>query len=47
VSLLVHDEIVSYNTDLKQLEQAMLDAPEWAKGLPLGVDGWEGPRYRK
>ena len=46
-SMLVHDEIVSTTQPLSVLEECMLDLPEWAEGLPIAVDGWEGPRYRK
>jgi len=47
VSLLVHDEIVSTTRSLQELTDAMMDTPDWAEGLPVGVDGYEGPRYRK
>jgi DNA polymerase len=47
VNLLVHDEIVSDTVSYEDLRTAMLDAPKWAEGLPLDVDGFECPRYRK
>jgi len=48
----VHDEIVSEvkNNNKKTLAEAealMCEVPEWATGLPINADGWEGKRYRK
>lgn len=48
-----HDECVvecdeSYGTRaLELLKSAFTQAPEWAPGFPLAVDGWIGRRYRK
>lgn len=47
----VHDEIVASSRKgqyrLKDLEDEMLVLPEWAKGWPMAVKGWEGPRFKK
>ena len=48
-----HDEIMlevdeKYSSDyLEMLEDYMLFLPPWAEGLPLAVESWVGPRYRK
>jgi len=48
-----HDEtMLEVNTAqadeyLEMLEEYMLFVPEWATGLPLAVESWIGPRYRK
>jgi DNA polymerase len=51
VVLTVHDEIV---TDTPQDHGSLGDftalmerVPEWARGCPINVETWEGPRYRK
>lgn len=49
--LTVHDEIVGdvpeeYGS-LEEFLGIMEEAPEWAEGLPIEVEGWEGERYRK
>ena len=50
----VHDEIVAevYDTgmnafSLERAEKLMCRPPDWASGLPIKVEGWEGKRYRK
>ena len=45
----VHDEILTEGPDvnIKDMERVMLKAPDWAEGIPLGVDGFVGTRYRK
>jgi DNA polymerase len=44
-----HDELLAeaFDGDAAQryLRAVMLDAPEWAAGLPLGVETWHGDRY--
>jgi DNA polymerase len=53
VALHTHDEIVlecarrKAAEAQKGLEALMLEAPEWAAGLPLAVESWTGNRYRK
>lgn len=46
----VHDEAVleiDKPEELKKAEQLMATAPEWAKGLPLGADGYTCNYYKK
>jgi DNA polymerase len=46
----VHDEVVVEIESLDDYDNVMfcmLDAPEWAKGLPLAAEGWTGDRYGK
>lgn len=47
----VHDEIVveaEYGTgSLEEIETVMSEEIEWAKGLPLGADGFETEYYKK
>ena len=43
----VHDETVSEGGDPKEFKEIMETAPKWAEGLPLEVDVFESPRYRK
>lgn len=49
--LSVHDEIVCerpVNTSsLEHFLKIMAEVPEWAKGIPIKVEGWSEPRYRK
>lgn len=53
VLLHVHDEIVASAPDkdlsdhVKQIESLMLEAPEWAAGLPVGVESAVSKRYEK
>lgn len=53
VVLPVHDEAVSefpqrgISGRLPEFISTMEDVPEWAKGLPIKVEGWSEPRYRK
>jgi DNA polymerase len=51
VILTVHDEIVSEVASsfgsLGEFEQIMAAVPDWARGCPIGVEGWRGERYRK
>ncbi|MEO5346867.1 MAG: DNA polymerase [Magnetococcus sp. YQC-9] len=51
IVLHVHDEvsceIPESNGDLKAFERMVAEVPLWAKGLPIGVEGWIGKRYRK
>lgn len=48
----VHDELVSEvkinsGKNLSEAEQLMCINPDWAQGLPIDAEGWEGKRYRK
>jgi hypothetical protein len=51
IVLTVHDEIVAEVDlgfgSLKEFEREMSIVPPWAHGCPVGVDGWQGFRYRK
>ena len=51
VRLTVYDEIVCLQKigelPNEKLCAMMVDAPEWAEGLPVASDGWNGPCYRK
>lgn len=51
VLLSVHDELIAERKigerDLKDFEKIMLNTPEWAKGLPIAVEGFKSFRYRK
>ena len=51
VPVITHDEVVSeVGSDLCSLEEflaIMKTSPDWADGLPIAVDGWQGERYRK
>ena len=47
----IHDEAVAevpngFGT-LKEFEQIMSEVPEWAKDLPIAVEGYEAMRFRK
>jgi hypothetical protein len=43
----VHDEIVCVGDVRRKLKKIMLDAPEWAEGLPLEAKATYGMRYGK
>jgi DNA polymerase len=46
----VHDEIVceaDQSASLAQMGRLVMRQPDWAPGLPINVEGWEGQRYRK
>jgi len=50
--LTIHDELICEQPeddvlDHEKLEQCMSVVPPWARGLPLGADGWDGEVYRK
>lgn len=52
IVLHVHDEIVAEVPErsvhtLKEMAKIMSTLPDWADGLPVTVEGWEGKRYRK
>lgn len=49
ICLTIHDEIVSETTDgmLADHTRIMAEIPQWAPGLPIAVEGWQGRRYRK
>lgn len=46
----VHDEVIiesGEETSVAEIEQLMSEPPQWAKGLPLGAEGFRTHRYRK
>ena len=47
----VHDEIVEEGPadaiTLEEYERLMAVCPDWAKGCPIGAEGWVGTYYRK
>jgi DNA polymerase len=48
----IHDEVVAQVLDKESLTITEYDRileikPEWAEGLPLAAEGWEGTRFRK
>lgn len=49
--LSVHDEIVCerdlQHGSLGEFLKIMSEVPSWAKGIPIKVEGWSEPRYRK
>jgi len=51
IVLHTHDEIASEvvpkDGQLEDFLGLMAQVPKWAEGCPVGVDGWEGRRYRK
>ena len=51
VAFHVHDEIVAEMPNgqgaYSEFSELMAVLPDWAHGLPISVDGWEGQRYRK
>lgn len=51
IVLHVHDDGIS-EVDIdfgspEEFSAALCDLPEWADGLPVSAEGWEGKRYRK
>lgn len=51
IIMTVHDEIVVETPkdfgSLKEFQEIASRVPEWARGFPVGVEGWEGERYKK
>lgn len=47
----VHDEVIvemePEKGSLEEMERLMCTLPEWAKGLPIAVEGFESKRYKK
>ena len=52
IVLSVYDEIVAEPEDgfgsVEEFEEILKECPgDWAEGWPIGVDCWEGTRYKK
>lgn len=51
IILTVHDEIIGEREigkgNVEEFSNLMKTLPTWAKGCPVNVEGWKGPRYRK
>lgn len=51
IVLSVHDELLAEASigekDLEEFKTLMAELPHWAEGLPVRVEGWKGPRYKK
>lgn len=51
ITLTVHDEIKSETENdfgsVDEFKKLMEATPDWAKGCPVDVEAWEGPRYSK
>ena len=51
VLLTVHDEVLAEvpndHGNLAEFNALMSERPAWCQNMPLEVEGWEGPRYRK
>ncbi len=49
--LSIHDEVIAEapigTMPLKDFEALMAVVPAWAPGMPIGAEGWIGPRLRK
>lgn len=43
----VHDEVIAQNTTEEALLAHLLDAPDWAEGLPIEAVASSGTRYGK
>lgn len=43
----IHDEIICEGGDLEAMAQIMSEAPSWAPGFPVLVEGFTCPRYSK
>lgn len=52
IVLHIHDEIIAecpadQEGSLELMTKIMTTVPDWAPGLPLATEGWEGDRYEK
>lgn len=49
ILLHVHDEIISEKDEgsADEFQKLMMKKPEWAKEIPIDVEGWSGERYLK
>ena len=47
----IHDEFLALMPvgvgSVKEMVEIISDTPEWAQGLPIAGEGWEGERFRK
>jgi DNA polymerase len=47
----IHDEVVVEHPEgqgsLAEVESIVAEVPTWARGCPIGVEGFEARRYRK
>jgi DNA polymerase len=51
VVLTVHDEVIAETKknhgSIEEYLALLSEVPEWAKGLPIKVEGWENERYAR
>lgn len=51
IILTVHDELLCESDEnfgsLEEFENLMAIVPDWGKGCPIEVEGWEGKRFKK
>ena len=47
----IHDEFLALMPvgvgSVKEMVEIISDTPDWAQGLPIAGEGWEGERFRK
>ena len=49
IALTVHDECLTEKAigDEKEFAKIMAKNPKWGEGIPIEVETWSGPRYKK